>query len=429
MQTEQTFYRELEEQFRGSRAEIKRRFSNYQPYLQFLNRWNSSDEKPKALDLGCGRCEWLEFLIGIGFVAEGVDLDDEMLTSCHKRDLQADKLDALEKIQSVESQSLDLVSSFHLVEHLSFEQWSRLVREAYRVLKPHGLLILETPNPENLSVAANSFYLDPTHQTPIPPDLMAFTARFSGFESQKILRLQEDKKRQTEEFSLLSTVIQGVSPDYAMIAQPRQVKESQWSNLMEQPVGFSLNQALADFDHFHLRSKMRYEHQIGTLKEKIQYLQNEIQDLQNEIQNLQIQNERDEQTIYQITDRLESVETKMSFIRRPWTWVSHKKKQKIFTSLWQENFFKNTLIKVKRTFKRGVQLGLAKSKTYLQRSPYLKSKIRQVLKPFPKLTNRLLKLSLTVENQDLNSERLVIGKTGLRYQKRLEKFNKDVSRN
>jgi hypothetical protein len=49
------------------------------------------------------------------------------------------------------------------------------------VLQPGGLLIMETPNPENLVVGANTFYLDPSHERPIPPPLLAFAAEHAGF--------------------------------------------------------------------------------------------------------------------------------------------------------------------------------------------------------------------------------------------------------
>ena len=50
-----------------------------------------------------------------------------------------------------------------------------------RVLKPGGILILETPNPANLTVGANTFYLDPTHIRPLPADLLRFFVESRGF--------------------------------------------------------------------------------------------------------------------------------------------------------------------------------------------------------------------------------------------------------
>ena len=41
-------------------------------------------------------------------------------------------------------------------------------------LKPGGVLIIETPNPECLAIFATHFYIDPTHTRPVPPALLAF---------------------------------------------------------------------------------------------------------------------------------------------------------------------------------------------------------------------------------------------------------------
>ena len=64
--------------------------------------------------------------------------------------------------------------------------------EILRVLRPGGLFILETPNPENLMVGALKFHMDPTHVTPLPPELMEFTLEQSGFTQIQVARLSPD---------------------------------------------------------------------------------------------------------------------------------------------------------------------------------------------------------------------------------------------
>jgi O-antigen chain-terminating methyltransferase len=58
-----------------------------------------------------------------------------------------------------------------------------------RCLCPGGLLLLETPNPENLLVGTNAFYLDPTHVRPLPPGLMDFLLSYKGFRDVAVHRL------------------------------------------------------------------------------------------------------------------------------------------------------------------------------------------------------------------------------------------------
>jgi O-antigen chain-terminating methyltransferase len=90
--------------------------------------------------------------------------------------------------------SVGAVTALHVVEHLPFHDVLALIDEALRVLCPGGILILETPNPENLQVAANTFYLDPTHRRPIPPALLQFVAESCGFTDIEVQRLHPRSK-------------------------------------------------------------------------------------------------------------------------------------------------------------------------------------------------------------------------------------------
>lgn len=209
------FYRQFEDQFRASRESIKARLSFYQPFLATLQK---TVPERKALDLGCGRGEWLEILMEQGFAPRGVDLDAGMLQDCQTHGLPAEQGDALEVLRSTPDASLALISAFHVIEHIPFEALIELVFQAHRALVPGGLLILETPNPENISVGTSSFYLDPTHSKPIPHALLAFVTQYGGFGLQKILRLNEPPRLANKSTVSLSEVFYGVSPDYAVLA-------------------------------------------------------------------------------------------------------------------------------------------------------------------------------------------------------------------
>ena len=233
------FYRAFEDKFRGSRELIK---SRLRVYLSFVEPLKNLDPDATAIDLGCGRGEWLELMKELGVRIHGIDLDDGMLSACRALDLSVETGDAISYLENLPDESQTVVSAFHVVEHITFEKLQLLVSEALRVLKPGGLLIMETPNPENIVVATRDFYLDPTHQRPIPPQLLSFLPEFYGFARTKIIRLQESKDVEMRADLTLQDVLSGASPDYAVVAQKVAVKNvmSQLDTPFKTEYGLSL---------------------------------------------------------------------------------------------------------------------------------------------------------------------------------------------
>lgn len=180
-----SFYIDFEDTFRGSSSDISERFKVYLPYLDKF----SGDASAHVLDIGCGRGEWLALLGQSGIKASGVDLNLAMVNACHELGLQAQCMDALDYLRRQSEGSLAAVTGFHIIEHLPFEFLLALLDAALLALRPDGLLIFETPNPENLVVGACNFYYDPTHLKPIVPVVAEFMARQRGFAHAEILRL------------------------------------------------------------------------------------------------------------------------------------------------------------------------------------------------------------------------------------------------
>ena len=172
------FYAALEDRFRGSRWEIKERF---QIYLAQVRASASVDEQAPLLDLGCGRGEWLELLREEGIKARGVDQNSVLLDECRALGLDVTEGDVLDYLKNLPDKSLGAVTGFHIIEHLPIEALVRLIDESLRVLRPGGLLLFETPNPENVLVGSHFFYFDPTHRNPLPALLMKFLLEARGF--------------------------------------------------------------------------------------------------------------------------------------------------------------------------------------------------------------------------------------------------------
>lgn len=173
-----SIYAAFEDVFRGSREEIKARQTVYIPILK---EHSIGSPSMPLLDLGCGRGEWLEVLNENGLQARGIDSNEAMIERCRSFGLQAELADSMTTLGSLPDGSIGAVTAFHMVEHMPFDVVLKLVDQALRVLKPGGLLILETPNPANLWVGTYTFHLDPTHLKPLPSPMLRFFVEGRGF--------------------------------------------------------------------------------------------------------------------------------------------------------------------------------------------------------------------------------------------------------
>jgi O-antigen chain-terminating methyltransferase len=171
-------YVALEERFRGAPAEIERRQSAYLPAVR---RAVESTGVARALDIGCGRGEWLKLLAAENLRATGIDLNRIMVEENRAAGRDVREADFRVFLAEQPAGTFAAVSAFHLVEHLVFEDLITLFDGARHALAPGGVLICETPNPRNVPMATNNFYIDPTHRNPVPAELLRFVAEVRGF--------------------------------------------------------------------------------------------------------------------------------------------------------------------------------------------------------------------------------------------------------
>lgn len=178
------FYVAFEDACRGTREEIRDKMSKWLKYLPSITAGSK-----QVLDIGCGRGEWLQLLGENGYEATGLDINPVMVNSCTEQGLTASLDDALTWLQRQPDASLAAITAFHVIEHVPFELLLRWSTEARRVLQPGGVLIMETPNPENILVGSHTFYHDPTHRNPITPTLLEFLAEYCGYADSELVRL------------------------------------------------------------------------------------------------------------------------------------------------------------------------------------------------------------------------------------------------
>ncbi|HXA50519.1 MAG TPA: class I SAM-dependent methyltransferase [Candidatus Acidoferrum sp.] len=154
-------YGRFAERFRGTEEYVKAGQKLYLPLFAGLEN---------VLDIGCGRGEFLEAVPG----AKGIDLSEESIAICRHKGLEAEVADLFVYLENLAESSLDGIFCSQVVEHIPAERLPGMIKLCASRLRRGGVIAIETPNPECLAIFATHFYLDPTHQRPVPHPLLAF---------------------------------------------------------------------------------------------------------------------------------------------------------------------------------------------------------------------------------------------------------------
>lgn len=407
-----SFYRAFEDQHRGPRELIKSRLAKYRPFVAPLARLYPGG---KAFDLGCGRGEWLEVMGESGFAAIGVDLDGDMLEACRERGLSVFQGDAIEYLAALDANSHVLVSAFHVVEHVPFEQVRRIVSEAFRVLKPGGLLILETPNPENIVVAGCNFYLDPSHVRPIPSELLSFVGEHAGFARVKRIRLQESPELQEEGVRAhLMDVLGGVSPDYAIVAQKScgEADAALFDEAFDADYGLSLVELAARFEAGAARPHEHAAEQIQQTRGEIGRLHGELDSTREEVDGTRRELMRALDELVQIRSDLGRVRGDLGQVtgelRRVRDDAQHatERLQAVYGSTsWRVTAPMRSAVTfahgAKATCKSGMRRVLFRSVAYVNRNPRLRRWAVQALGAMPGVKQRLVRIIVGAPAQSM----------------------------
>lgn len=133
--------------------------------------WKKYFKQPgKALDIGCGRGEFLEELKARGWKVFGTEVNETAAVKA-KKILGESVFVGDVWHAGHESGSFDLISFYHVIEHVS--EPVRMLDEISRILKPGGILLLATPNFASwgmkrfrekafaLGITQNNYYFSP----------------------------------------------------------------------------------------------------------------------------------------------------------------------------------------------------------------------------------------------------------------------------
>jgi 2-polyprenyl-3-methyl-5-hydroxy-6-metoxy-1,4-benzoquinol methylase len=171
-QSEDFVYRRLEDSLRGDVD---------MAHYAALTR----DHQP-LLDVGCGRGELLDLCRAAGIDAHGFDTNERSVADLRARGFSVTLAGVPECFNAIDDRSIGAVAALHVVEHLPVSLLFALFREAARVLRPGGLLMIETPNAESIAVSASDFWRDPTHLAPRHPAALILLGREHGFAVEEV---------------------------------------------------------------------------------------------------------------------------------------------------------------------------------------------------------------------------------------------------
>ena len=154
--------------------------------------------RTRVLDLGSGRGTFLDVLRDKRIGGYGIDPDAKMNEGVRERGLEALTADGLSHLRSLEDASIDGLYCRHVAEHVQPGELVSILREARRALKPGSPVVFVTPNPATLTVGAHTFWLDPQHRRPIPPDLFHFYLEVEGYQRVETRSSQPSETRLDE---------------------------------------------------------------------------------------------------------------------------------------------------------------------------------------------------------------------------------------
>lgn len=96
----------------------------------------------RLLDIGCGSGKFLVSAREAGWQVSGIEPDPEAADTT--RQLGVDVLVGTAELLDRESECFDVITISHVIEHVHDPK--KLLEDIYRLLKPNGVLYIETPN-------------------------------------------------------------------------------------------------------------------------------------------------------------------------------------------------------------------------------------------------------------------------------------------
>jgi SAM-dependent methyltransferase len=114
--------------------------------LALLSAWASPGTHPRLVEVGCMHGDFVGQAAAAGYRAQGLDLSGTAVAEAARRRPGLVGYGTLD--DATPDASLDVVAAFNVIEHMDEPQ--RFLDHVRRVLRPGGVLVLETPAQESL---------------------------------------------------------------------------------------------------------------------------------------------------------------------------------------------------------------------------------------------------------------------------------------
>ena len=170
----------LEQRVHGSPKVVKDRQRVYLPYFRGCRN---------VLAIGCGRGELLQLLAQEGISVRGVETNPTLVGYCRDHDLDVARVDPLEYLEAVDDCSLDGIALSRFAGHQPPVRLIGMLDLCRMKLADEGVLVIETPNPFSLYVAASYVLENSGRVHPLHPETLKLLCLSYGFVEPEVIFL------------------------------------------------------------------------------------------------------------------------------------------------------------------------------------------------------------------------------------------------
>lgn len=174
-------------------------FADEESVYRYQKKYAEFFKEGPVIDLGCGRGIFLKILREHGIEGIGVDNSDLAYEHARGRGFRIYRYDIFDflKRNIGEGKTYKGIFCSHFIEHLPYKKAKEFLSLCFEVLQKDGILIIVTPNPKDLRVMTDIFWLDPSHVRPYPLDLLKGLIVENGF---RVKEFGVDKDTQLNHF-------------------------------------------------------------------------------------------------------------------------------------------------------------------------------------------------------------------------------------